>query len=161
MKPSGEKIPARAEIPPDSLVVRGAIKLVWGNVILDVARAPWVVFAGPWKCVAMRSCTITSLDDLSADDRAAAAVRAAESLAERIVARAAPTVEARLERLLADLARRHGTRVSGGTFLALPLRGRDLASLVGTTNETVSRVFAAWKRSGRIRRARDGVWIAA
>ena len=161
MKPSGTKIAARAEIPADSIVVRGAVKLVWDGVVIDVARAPWVAVAGPWKCVAMRSCTVTSADDLSAADRADATARAAESLAERIVARAAPTVEARLERLLADLSRRYGTRVSGGTFLALPLRGRDLASLVGTTNETVSRVFAAWKRSGRIRRARDGVWIAA
>ncbi|HEY1957525.1 MAG TPA: helix-turn-helix domain-containing protein [Polyangiaceae bacterium] len=161
MKPSADKIPARAEIPVDSIVVRGALKVISGDVVIDVARAPWLVVAGPWKCVALRSCVVSSAAELSEADRAAASARAAESLAERILARAAPTVEARIERLLADLARRHGTRVSGGMFLALPLRGRDVASLVGTTNESVSRVLAAWKRSGRIRAARDGVWISA
>jgi CRP-like cAMP-binding protein len=46
-------------------------------------------------------------------------------------------------------------------FVALPLRGRDAASLLGTTTETISRVLAAWKRSGRVRASRDGVWIRA
>ncbi len=156
---------ARAEIAPPALLVRGAVKLVSGDapnpVVLDVARAPWVVVPGLWRCVALRSCHVASAAELSPRELARAHAAVAETLAERILARAAPTVEARLERLLSDLSRRYGTHVSGGIFVALPLRGRDVASLVGTTTESVSRVFSAWKRSGRIRATRDGVWIAA
>jgi hypothetical protein len=160
-----ETIRARGEIGREgTLVARGALKMVSGNVVIDVARAPLLVLEVPWKHVALRSCLVARvpLEALAEHPDAIARVHAASasSLAARIEARAAPTVEARLERLLADLARRYGTRVSGGVFVALPLRGRDVAGLVGTTTETVSRIFAAWKREGRIRATRDGLWLA-
>lgn len=155
-----ETVRARAEIAAPATVVRGAVKIVWDDVVIDVARAPCVALPGPWRYVALRSCSVVRGQIAPADlERAREAT--AEAFAERIRARAAKAVEARLERLLVDLARRYGSRVSGGTFVALPLRGRDVASLVGTTTESVSRVFAAWKRAGRIRATRDGVWIAA
>ncbi len=164
-----ETIRARGEIRREGmLVARGALKMVSGNVVpntvIDVARAPLLVLEVPWKHVALRSCLVAHLplEALAEHPDAIARVHAASasSLAARIEARAAPTVEARLERLLSDLARRYGTRVSGGVFVALPLRGLDVASLVGTTTETVSRIFAAWKREGRIRATRDGIWLA-
>ncbi len=163
-----ETIRARAEIvaaASGTVVARGAVKMVSSGLVIDVARAPLLVLAVPWKHVALRSCLVATLPEgaLDAHPSALARVHAASaaSLAARIDARAAPTVEARLDRLLGDLARRYGTRVSGGTFVALPLRGRDVASLVGTTTESVSRMFAAWKREGRIRATRDGIWLRA
>jgi hypothetical protein len=160
-----EAVRARVEITPlPALIARGAVKVVSpAGVVLDLARAPHLALAGPWRYVALRACLIARLDPVEVDARpravARAAAGAAASLADRIEARAAPTVEARLERLIDGLARRYGTRVSGGVFVALPLRGRDAASLLGTTTESVSRVVAAWKRAGRIRATRDGVWI--
>ena len=159
-----ETIRARSEIAPSSLVVRGALKMVLGrDLVIDVARAPQLVLAAPWKHVALRASLVVTLDGdfLAGQPRAIAMAQAAvaASLAARIEARAKPTIEGRLEHLFSDLSKRHGTRLSGGIFLALPLRGRDVASLAGTTIESVSRVFAAWKRAGRIRATRDGVWI--
>jgi hypothetical protein len=152
---------ARAEISPPQVLVRGAIKMVLGrDLVIDVARSPMLVLEAPWRHVALRSSLVVALpEDAPVAAIASARMAAAASLAARIEARAQPTVEGRLEHLLADLAKRHGTRVGGGTFLALPLRGRDVANLVGTTNESVSRLFAAWKRAGRIRATRDGIWI--
>jgi hypothetical protein len=151
---------ARGEIAPVAALVRGSIKMVGaGDLVVDVARAPFLVLEAPWKHVALRSSLVVALSDVPIGAIASARERSASSLAARIEARAKPTIEARLEHLLADLAKRHGTRLSGGTFLALPLRGRDIASLVGTTIESVSRIFAAWKRAGRIRATRDGIWI--
>ena len=149
-----------------AIVVRGAVKLVSErDVVLDLARAPLVALAGPWRWIALRASVVAHLEpsDLDAQLRGLSAAQAslAASLAERIESRAALTVEARLELLLAGLAARYGTRVGGGTFVALPLRGRDAASLLGTTTETISRVLAAWKRSGRVRASRDGIWVRA
>ena len=158
-----ETVRPRGTIDGDALVARGAVKLVMGDVVIDMLRAPHLALAAPFRYVARRSCLVARLNPAVIVAHPAAVAgfwsNVAASLAERIEARAAPTVEARLEHLLEGLARRHGTRVSGGTFLALPLRGRDAASLAGTTTETVSRIFAAWKRTGRIRATRDGVWI--
>lgn len=152
---------SRGEIVPPAALVRGAIKMVLGkDLVVDVARAPFMVLESPWKHVALRASLVVALiDEVPATAIARARAASASSLAARIEARAQPTIEARLEHLLSDLAKRYGTRLSGGTFLALPLRGRDVASLVGTTNETVSRIFAAWKREGRIRATRDGIWL--
>ena len=155
---------AHETIAAPAVVARGAVKLVSrDDVVLDLARAPYLALAGPFRCVALRGCHVAALDESALDPRVLARPYAelAASLVERAVARAAPTVEARLERLLDDLARRWGTRVSGGVFVALPLRGRDAASLLGTTTETISRIVAAWKRSGRVRATRDGIWIRA
>jgi len=152
---------SRGEIAPPALVARGAVKMVVGrDLVIDVARAPYLVLESPWKHVALRASLVVALtEEITAAAIAKARASSAASLAARIEARAQPTIEARLEHLLEDLAKRHGTRLGGGTFLALPLRGRDVASLVGTTNESVSRIFAAWKRAGRIRATRDGIWI--
>jgi hypothetical protein len=151
---------SRGEIVPPVALVRGAMKMVLGDLVIDVARAPYLVLESPWKHVALRSCLVVAMPEhVPPESITSARAASAASLAARIAARAQPTVEGRLELLLSDLAKRHGTRLSGGTFLALPLRGRDVASLVGTTNETVSRIFAAWKRAGRIRATRDGIWI--
>jgi hypothetical protein len=152
---------SRGEIAPPAVLVRGAIKMVLGrDLVIDVARAPLLVLEAPWKHVALRaSLVVAAPEEVSIDAIARARTASTSSLAARIEARAQPTIEARIEHLLSDLAKRHGTRLSGGTFLALPLRGRDVASLVGSTNESVSRIFAAWKRAGRIRATRDGIWI--
>lgn len=165
-----ERLRARAAIrgsePVTALVVRGAVKLVTERVVLDVLRAPCLVRCGPgepWEVVALRACVVARLSPdrlLEAAPAALARLEAEQTraLAERLACRSAGTVEQRLQRLLADLSRRYGERVGTGSFIALPLRRHELASLVGATTETVSRVFAAWRRAGTVRASRDGIW---
>jgi CRP-like cAMP-binding protein len=166
-----ERVRARAAItsghePVTLLVVRGAVKLVAGSVVLDVMRAPCLARCGPgepWEVVALRACVVARLSPTRLLEAAPAALARIEAertraFAERLACRSAGTVEQRLERLMADLSRRYGERVGTGQFIALPLRGRELASLVGATTETVSRVFAAWRRAGTVRASRDGIW---
>jgi CRP/FNR family transcriptional regulator len=71
---------------------------------------------------------------------------------------ASGTVEERLLRLLDTLAAQHGTPLGQGKFIPLPLRRRDLASMVNATTETVSRLLAKLERAGRTRSTRDGIW---
>jgi len=71
---------------------------------------------------------------------------------------AAGTVEERVHRLLDALAVQYGTPLGHGRFIALPLRRRDLASMVNATTETVSRLLAKLEREGKVRSTRDGIW---
>ncbi|HSQ64966.1 MAG TPA: helix-turn-helix domain-containing protein, partial [Polyangiaceae bacterium] len=156
-----ERVRARAAIasasePACTLIVRGAVKLVKERIVLDVVRAPCLARCDPgtgepWDVIALRTCAVVRLNTerlLEAAPAALARLEAerATAFAERLTCRAAGTVEQRLERLLSDLSRRYGERVGTGQFIALPLRRHELASLVGATTETVSRVFAAWRR---------------
>ena len=168
-----ERVRARAAIasasePACTLIVRGAVKLVKERIVLDVVRAPCLARCDPgagepWDVVALRTCAVVRLSTerlLEAAPAALARLEAerATAFAERLTCRAAGTVEQRLERLMSDLSRRYGERVGTGQFIALPLRRHELASLVGATTETVSRVFAAWRRAGVVRASRDGIW---
>lgn len=61
------------------------------------------------------------------------------------------TVPERLIRVFARLAQEHGKPVAGGTLLDIRLTQNDLASLIGSTRETVSLKFGELVRSGTIR----------
>jgi CRP/FNR family cyclic AMP-dependent transcriptional regulator len=65
----------------------------------------------------------------------------------------------RVVRALLDLADRHGVDERGATRIDLHLTQDDLASLAGTTRETVNRVLASLREQGlvRIERARLSV----
>jgi CRP-like cAMP-binding protein len=87
--------------------------------------------------------------------RFAAEVRAQERRLEQIVV---GSVEERVRRLLDALSADHGTALGSGRFIAIPLRRRDLASMVDATTETVSRLLAKLEREGEARSTRDGIW---
>lgn len=57
----------------------------------------------------------------------------------------------RISALLADLARRTGTRQDGGWELSLPLSREDIADHLGLNAETVSRLLSRLKRAGLVR----------
>jgi len=54
-------------------------------------------------------------------------------------------VRARVSRALLDLAKRHGVSVESGAKVALKLTHQELANLVGTARETVSRILAEFQ----------------
>lgn len=54
-------------------------------------------------------------------------------------------VRSRVARTLLDLARRHGTSSGAGSKVALKLTHQELANLVGTARETVSRILAEFQ----------------
>ena len=59
------------------------------------------------------------------------------------------SIEARVEKALADFARRFGERLEGkGT--SVPVRQQDLADVLGVSRESVSRVLTSPSMRGRI-----------
>ncbi|MBV8435007.1 MAG: Crp/Fnr family transcriptional regulator [Candidatus Eremiobacteraeota bacterium] len=60
-------------------------------------------------------------------------------------------VPERILRLFDRLAAEHGKPVAGGTLLDLRLTHADIASLVGSTRETVSQQLSLLAKAGRIR----------
>lgn len=70
-------------------------------------------------------------------------------------------VDERVKRVLEGLALQHGTLLGQGRFIAIPLRRRDIASMVNATTETVSRLLAKFEREGLLRSTRDGIWWRA
>ena len=85
-------------------------------------------------------------------------VRESRLHARRVDELASGTVAERVQRLIEGLAAQHGTPLGRGRFIAIPLRRRDLASMVNATTETVSRLLAQLEREGKARSTRDGIW---
>ncbi|HEX7602090.1 MAG TPA: Crp/Fnr family transcriptional regulator [Polyangiaceae bacterium] len=161
-------------------LTRGAVKLLRTTVgvprLLDVARGPVLVAdaalfdGGPWSAsvVALRGSSALRFSRIALVEAAAqdpqlarsfraAAARTARALVMRIDTIGAGTVEIRLTRFFDDLAARYGTPMGNARFIALPLRRREIASLVGAEAETVSRLMARWTREGTLRASRDGI----
>lgn len=73
------------------------------------------------------------------------------SSAERRVADfALDAIPARLEKLLLELSRRYGVRGYNGVLIDLPLPHREIASIVGSTRESVTVRLNAMRRKGII-----------
>ena len=71
--------------------------------------------------------------------------------AERRVADfALDTIPARLDKLLAELTERYGRDAEGGTLIDLALPHREIASIVGSTRESVTLRLNALRRAGMI-----------
>jgi len=161
-------------------LTRGAVKLLRTTEgvprLLDVARGPVLVAdaalfdGGPWSAsvVALRASSALRFSRIALVEAAAqdphlarsfraAAARTARALVMRIDTIGAGTVEIRLTRFFDDLAARYGTPMGNARFIALPLRRREIASLVGAEAETVSRLMARWTREGTLRASRDGI----
>lgn len=59
-------------------------------------------------------------------------------------------IPARLDRLLADFSDRYGVRESDGVLIDIPLPHREIASIVGSTRESVTVRLNAMRREGTI-----------
>ena len=59
-------------------------------------------------------------------------------------------IPARLDRLLADFSNRYGVRESAGVLIDIPLPHREIASIVGSTRESVTVRLNAMRREGTI-----------
>ncbi len=59
-------------------------------------------------------------------------------------------IPARLDRLLADFSHRYGVRESAGVLIDIPLPHREIASIVGSTRESVTVRLNAMRREGTI-----------
>jgi len=62
-------------------------------------------------------------------------------------------------RFLADLAEHIGERRGGAIHIRLPLTHQDIASAIGTSRETVSRMLNRLKRDGILEARRSGIVI--
>jgi len=59
-------------------------------------------------------------------------------------------VQSRLTVLLFDLADRHGKQTDTGILIDFPITHQELANMVGTAREVVSRILTNWKFQGLI-----------
>lgn len=82
-----------------------------------------------------------------------------EAAHDTIRAIATLPVEARIARALLHLADRFGEADEGGLLIQSPLSQQDLAAMVSTTAETVSRVMSGLRRSGHVETGRQWVRI--
>jgi CRP-like cAMP-binding protein len=89
------------------------------------------------------------------DSLARATALAARRRAEHAEDAAFLSIEERIEKALVDLAKRFGERVELG--VRIPLRQRDLASVVGASRESVSRVLTAEPMRARIKLGRGSI----
>ncbi|MCL4424906.1 MAG: Crp/Fnr family transcriptional regulator [Firmicutes bacterium] len=69
------------------------------------------------------------------------------------------SVPSRLAGIILKLAEERGEARKGGTFVRLPLSQQELAYMIGTTRETVSRVLGDLRRHGAIALEREGILI--
>ncbi|HWT02365.1 MAG TPA: Crp/Fnr family transcriptional regulator [Pyrinomonadaceae bacterium] len=73
------------------------------------------------------------------------------SRAERLVANfALDAIPARLEKLLLEFSSRYGVHETGGVLIDIPLPHREIASIVGSTRESVTVRLNAMRREGII-----------
>ena len=73
-----------------------------------------------------------------------------EHAEQRLADFALNAIPARLDRLLADFSNRYGVRESAGVLIDIPLPHREIASIVGSTRESVTVRLNAMRREGTI-----------
>ena len=73
-----------------------------------------------------------------------------EHAEQRLADFALNAIPARLDRLLADFSDRYGVRESAGVLIDIPLPHREIASIVGSTRESVAVRLNAMRREGTI-----------
>lgn len=115
---------------------------------LELPRAPWTI-------TALGSCELVPISHHELQDGIDAVPALAlawaglgarlSDLEARLVRTLAAGVPVRLATALLDLAERFGRRCDGGILLGVPLSQGDLASLVGSSRETVNRSLATFR----------------
>jgi len=73
-----------------------------------------------------------------------------EHAEQRLADFALNAIPARLDRLLADFSHRYGVLESAGVLIDIPLPHREIASIVGSTRESVTVRLNAMRREGTI-----------
>jgi CRP-like cAMP-binding protein len=73
-----------------------------------------------------------------------------ENAEQRLADFALNAIPARLDRLLADFSHRYGVKESDGVLIDIPLPHREIASIVGSTRESVTVRLNAMRRAGTI-----------
>ncbi len=73
-----------------------------------------------------------------------------EHAEQRLADFALNAIPARVDRLLADFSDRYGVRESNGVLIDIPLPHREIASIVGSTRESVTVRLNAMRREGTI-----------
>ncbi len=73
-----------------------------------------------------------------------------EHAEQRLADFALNAIPARLDRLLADFSHRYGVHESTGVLIDIPLPHREIASIVGSTRESVTVRLNAMRREGTI-----------
>jgi len=73
-----------------------------------------------------------------------------ENAERRLADFALNSIPRRLERLLADFSERYGVLEDGGVLIDIPLPHREIASIVGSTRESVTVRLNAMRREGTI-----------
>ena len=73
-----------------------------------------------------------------------------ENAERRLADFALNAIPARLDRLLAEFSDRYGVRESDGVLIDIPLPHREIASIVGSTRESVTVRLNAMRREGTI-----------
>ena len=76
--------------------------------------------------------------------------RRLEHAEQRLADFALNAIPARVDRLLADFSDRYGVRESEGVLIDIPLPHREIASIVGSTRESVTVRLNAMRREGTI-----------
>ena len=174
-----------ASSQPLVLLFRGACKVTrttaWGaddaTTVVDAVRAPCLLLDVSVLDGQRATASIVTVRTSLAAEIARAAVQriaaAHPTFAQAVMARAARvlraqtrcidqmvsgSVDVRLRRALDNLAEQQGASVGEGRFVAIPLRRRDLAQMVNSTTESVSRLLAMHTRQGRLQSTRDGIW---
>ena len=77
-------------------------------------------------------------------------VQRLENAERRVADFALNAIPARLERLLAEFSERYGVLESDGVLIDIPLPHREIASIVGSTRESVTVRLNAMRREGTI-----------
>lgn len=77
----------------------------------------------------------------------------------RKLAERSSRVEYRISRLFLTLVDRFGRHEGGGAFLPISLHRKEIADLVGTTQETAIRVLSRWSKDGLVLTEPDGFRI--
>jgi cAMP-binding proteins - catabolite gene activator and regulatory subunit of cAMP-dependent protein kinases len=72
------------------------------------------------------------------------------SAEQRVADFALNAIPARLEKLLLDFSQRYGVSKTGGVLIDLPLPHREIASIVGSTRESVTVRLNVMRREGTI-----------
>jgi CRP-like cAMP-binding protein len=83
-------------------------------------------------------------------------------LQDKIDVMSARAVPQRLASLLLTLAERFGEEQPGGSIeVSVALTRGEMASLIGSRFETVSRILSGWQRMGLVRDVDDGFYLSA
>jgi CRP-like cAMP-binding protein len=73
-----------------------------------------------------------------------------ENAERRLADFALNAIPARLERMLVEFSERYGVVEDGGVLIDIPLPHREIASIVGSTRESVTVRLNAMRREGTI-----------